>query len=67
MMQKVIEEQKAFRYLEVPPATLTAKVHRGAYGTDGEYFSKPNTETVIEAVYEIMHNHNPGLYPGLYD
>ena len=48
MMQKVIEEQKAFQYLEAPPKTLSAKVHRGAYGTDGEYFSKPNPETIIE-------------------
>jgi hypothetical protein len=46
---------------------LSAKEHRGAYGTDGEYFSKPNTETIIEAVYEIMHNVNPAKYPGLYD
>ena len=67
MMQKVIEEQKAFKYLEAPPATLTAKVHRGAYGTDGEYFSKPNTESVIEAIYDIMHEFNPAKYPGLYD
>jgi 2-oxoisovalerate dehydrogenase E1 component len=67
MMQKVIEEQKAFQYLDAPPKTLSAKVHRGAYGTDGEYFSKPNTETVIEAVYEMMHIFNPAMYPGLYD
>ena len=67
MMQKVLEEQKAFQYLEASPKTLSAKVHRGAYGTDGEYFSKPNTESVIEAVYDILHRHNPVRYPGLYD
>jgi 2-oxoisovalerate dehydrogenase E1 component len=67
MMQKVIEEQQAFHYLDAPPATLSAKAHRGAYGTDGEYFSKPNTETIIEAVYDIMHSVNPAGYPGLYD
>ena len=67
MMQKVIEEQKAFDYLDALPKTLSAKAHRGAYGTDGEYFSKPNTETIIEAVYEIMHSVNPVKYPGLYD
>jgi pyruvate/2-oxoglutarate/acetoin dehydrogenase E1 component/TPP-dependent pyruvate/acetoin dehydrogenase alpha subunit len=67
MMQKVLEGQKAFDYLDAPPKTLSAKIHRGAYGTDGEYFSKPNTETVIEAVYEIMHNANPAKYPVLYD
>ncbi len=67
MMQKVLEEQKAFQYLDTPPRTLSAKEHRGAYGTDGEYFSKPNTETIFEAVFEIMHHHNPGKYSGLYD
>ena len=67
MLQKVLEEQKAFQYLEAPPKTLSAKVHRGAYGTDGEYFSKPNTESVIEAVYDIMHLNNPVRFPGLYD
>ncbi len=67
MMQKVLIEQNAFNYLDAPPKTLSAKEHRGAYGTDGEYFSKPNTETVIEAVYEIMHSVDPAKYPGLYD
>ena len=67
MMQKVLEEQKAFNYLDAPAKTLSAKAHRGAYGTDGEYFSKPNTETIIEAVYEIMHTVNPVKYPGLYN
>ncbi len=67
MMQKVLEEQKAFQFLNSPPRTLSAKAHRGAYGTDGEYFSKPNTETIFEAVYEIMNKANPVRYPGLYD
>ena len=67
MMQKVLVEQKAFNFLDTPPKTLSAKEHRGAYGTDGEYFSKPNTETIIEAVYEIMHSVNPIKFPGLYD
>ncbi len=67
MMQKVLVEQHAFNYLDSPPKTLSAKEHRGAYGTDGEYFSKPNTETIIEAVYEIMHSVNPLKFPGLYD
>lgn len=67
MMQKVIDEQKAFHYLEAPPATLSSKPHRGAYGTDGEYFSKPNSETIIEVVYNIMHSVNPASYPGLYE
>ena len=67
MLQKVMEEQKAYAYLTVPPKTLSAKAHRGAYGTDGEYFSKPNAETIVEAVYEIMHEFDPTNFPGLYD
>ena len=67
MMQKVLVEQNAFNFLDTPPKTLSAKEHRGAYGTDGEYFSKPNTETIIEAVYEIMHIVNPAKFPGLYE
>ena len=67
MMQKVIEEQKTFHLLDAPPKTLSAKLHRGAYGTDGEYFSKPNVETIIEAVYEIMHEVDPAKYQGLYN
>jgi 2-oxoisovalerate dehydrogenase E1 component len=67
MMQRVLEEQEAFKYLAAPPKTLSAKAHRGAYGTDGEYFSKPNTESIIEAVYQIMHQSNPEKYPGLYN
>ena len=67
MMQQVLVEQNAFNFLDTPPKTLSAKEHRGAYGTDGEYFSKPNTETIIEAVYEIMHIVNPAKFPGLYE
>jgi pyruvate/2-oxoglutarate/acetoin dehydrogenase E1 component/TPP-dependent pyruvate/acetoin dehydrogenase alpha subunit len=67
MMQKVIEDQHAFQYLDTPPRTLSAKEHRGAYGTDGEYFSKPNPETIFESAYEIMHIAHPARYGGLYD
>ncbi|NQU85359.1 MAG: transketolase [Mariniphaga sp.] len=55
MLQKVMEEQKAFNYLDTAPQTLSAKEHRPAYGIDGEYFSKPNVELIFEAVYEMMH------------
>lgn len=54
MMQKVLEEQKAFDYLETAPRTVTAKDHRPAYGIDGEYFSKPNVETIYETISEII-------------
>jgi len=66
MMQKVIEEQGAFYYLDSQPRTLTAEEHRPAYGTDGDYFSNPNAENVFETVYEMMHENNPEKFPVLY-
>ena len=55
MLQKVIEEQKAFNYLDTAPRTLSAMEHRPAYGIDGEYFSKPNVERIFRNIYEMMH------------
>lgn len=66
MMQQVIEKQKGYRYLDAEPKTLTAHSHRPAYGTDGDYFSKPNAEDVFEAVYEMMHEANPAQFPALF-
>lgn len=66
MLQKVIEEQKAYYYLDSEPRTLTAKEHRPAYSTDGDYFSNPNAEDVFEAVYDIMNEYNPKKYPKIY-
>jgi len=66
MMQQVIEEQGAYRYLDSQPITITAKEHRAAYASDGDYFSKPNAEDIIEAVYALMHESNPSVYPELY-
>ncbi len=66
MMQKVVEEQNAFRYLDAQPITISAKAHRPAYGSDGDYFSKPNVEDIIEKVYAIMHESNPAKYDELY-
>ena len=63
MMQKVIEEQGAFFYLDAAPLTLTAHAHRAAYSTDGDYFSNPNAEDVFDRIYNIMHEVNPGKYP----
>ncbi len=54
MYNKVIEEQNGYRYLDVAARTLTAKAHRPAYGSDGDYFSKPNVEDIIEAIQEMM-------------
>lgn len=63
MMQKVIEGQNAFKYLDFEPKTLTAKDHRPAYGSDGDYFSKPSAEDIFDAVYTMMHQYNPSQYP----
>jgi 2-oxoisovalerate dehydrogenase E1 component len=63
MMQKVLEEQAGYGWLDCAPRTLSAKEHRPAYGSDGDYFSKPNREQVFMAVYEIMHEVNPGRFP----
>jgi pyruvate/2-oxoglutarate/acetoin dehydrogenase E1 component/TPP-dependent pyruvate/acetoin dehydrogenase alpha subunit len=66
MMQKVLEEQKAYRFLDAQPATITSNEHRPAYASDGDYFSKPQTEDVFERVYEMMHEFDPEQYPALY-
>ncbi len=66
MMQKVLEEQKAYKYLDAEPRTLTAMEHRPAYATDGDYFSNPNAENVFDTIYELMHEAKPGKYSSLY-
>ena len=66
MMQKVVEEQKAYFHLDSEPRTLSAKAHRPAYGTDGDYFSKPSVDSIFEKVYEIMHESNPKKFPSIY-
>jgi len=66
MMQQVIEEQGAYKYLDSEPVTLSGKAHRPAYGSDGDYFSKPNEETVFETVYAMMSEVDPIAFPDLY-
>lgn len=66
ILQEVLENQEAYMYLDSKPATLTAKSHRPAYGTDGDYFSKPSTEDVFEKIYAIMHEYNPTKFKKLY-
>ncbi len=63
MMQKVIEEQGGFHWLDCAPRTVTAKEHRPAYGSDGDYFSKSNREQIFEAIYGIMHESSPSRFP----
>ena len=66
MMQQVIEQQQGFYWLDSEPATLAAAEHRPAYGSDGNYFSKPNAEDIFEAVYNIMNEAEPARYPIFY-
>jgi 2-oxoisovalerate dehydrogenase E1 component len=66
MMQKVLEDQGGYHYLDAEPQTLTANDHRPAYSNDGDYFSNPNAENVFDAVYSMMHEYNPNKYPKLY-
>ena len=63
MMQKVLQEQQVFNYLETAPRTLSAMEHRPAYGIDGEYFTKPNVELIFENIYQMMHEVNVKGYP----
>jgi pyruvate/2-oxoglutarate/acetoin dehydrogenase E1 component len=66
MLQEVIEKQGGYAWLDSPPRTLSAKPHRPAYGSDGDYWSKPNVEQVFETAYEIMHEVDPAHYPLFY-
>ncbi|WP_417875075.1 alpha-ketoacid dehydrogenase subunit alpha/beta [Xanthomarina gelatinilytica] len=65
ILNEVLNTQNAYRHLDSKPQTLTAQQHRPAYGTDGDYFSKPSVEDVFEAVYQVMHEANPSDYPNL--
>ena len=66
MLQEVLENQRGFHWLDSPPVTVTAQPHRPAYGSDGDYWSKPNAETVFDAVYELMHEADPKRFPIFY-
>jgi 2-oxoisovalerate dehydrogenase E1 component len=66
MLQQVLDAQGGYRYLDSKPVALSAKPHRTAYGADGDYFTKPNSEDVFKAVYEIMSESNPKKYPKFY-
>jgi len=65
MMQEVIEKQGGYYHLDSEPQTLSGTAHRPAYGSDGDYWSKPNAETVFDAVYKMMHEVDPGVFPSL--
>ncbi len=66
ILQEIVEVQKGYHYLDSAPQTLASKAHRPAYGTDGDYFSKPSVEDIFEKVYAIMHEVNPNKFKSLY-
>jgi pyruvate/2-oxoglutarate/acetoin dehydrogenase E1 component/TPP-dependent pyruvate/acetoin dehydrogenase alpha subunit len=66
MMQEVVEKQGGFWHLDSEPKTLSAQAHRPAYGSDGDYWSKPNTEQIFEAIYDMMNEAEPDRYPVFY-
>ena len=65
MLQQVMDHQDVFRYLDSEPQTLPAKAHRPAYSSDGDYFSKPSADDVVEKVYQLMHEVDPNRFPEL--
>jgi pyruvate/2-oxoglutarate/acetoin dehydrogenase E1 component/TPP-dependent pyruvate/acetoin dehydrogenase alpha subunit len=65
ILNEILNTQNAYEFLDSQPKTLTAKAHRPAYGTDGDYFSKPSAEDIFEAVYNVMHELSPSDYPKL--
>jgi pyruvate/2-oxoglutarate/acetoin dehydrogenase E1 component len=65
IVHKVVEEQGGFIWLDAPPTTITAQEHRPAYGSDGDFFSKPGVEDVFERVYALMSEAHPRRFPGI--
>ena len=65
ILDDILVRQNAYQYLDSAPSVLTAKAHRPAYGTDGDYFSKPSFEDIYEALYALMHEANPQQFPSL--
>lgn len=66
ILQNILEEQDAYHYLDSKPKTITAKAHRPAYSSDGDYFSKPSADDIFEEIHQMMHEDNPTKYPSLF-
>lgn len=63
ILQQILEKQKAFRYLDSDPLTISAENHRPAYASDGDYFSKPSVDDMVEKVYAMFNESNPAKFP----
>ncbi|NEN23640.1 transketolase [Cryomorpha ignava] len=66
ILDKILNEQNGYFHLDSKPVTLTSKAHRPAYGSDGDYFSKPNIEDIVETTYSILHEADPESYPKMF-
>lgn len=66
ILQKIMEEQGGYRFLDSAPVTIASKEHRPAYGSDGDYFSKPSADDVFDVIYNLMRETNPGKFPEIY-
>ena len=66
ILQKIMEEQGGYKYLDAAPTTIASKEHRPAYGSDGDYFSKPNPDDVFDIIYNLMHEAGPQRFPKIY-
>ncbi|MPT32985.1 MAG: transketolase [Chryseobacterium sp.] len=66
ILQQILEKQKAFRYLDSEPLTIAAKNHRPAYASDGDYFSKPSADDIVEKVYAMFNELDPIKNPAIY-
>jgi pyruvate/2-oxoglutarate/acetoin dehydrogenase E1 component len=65
ILDEILNKQNGYQYLDCAPKTLASKPHRPAYGTDGDYFSKPSAEDIYEAIYDVMHEMSPNDFPKL--
>ena len=63
ILQQIVEKQKAFRYLDSAPLTIAANDHRPAFASDGDYFSKPSVDDMVEKIYAVFHEANPSQFP----
>jgi pyruvate/2-oxoglutarate/acetoin dehydrogenase E1 component len=63
LLDQIINKQGAFNYLDAQPITITSKPHLPAYSTDGDYFSKPSVDDIVEAIYAVMSEGNPARFP----
>jgi hypothetical protein len=66
MMQQVLDGQNAYQLLDSAPRCIAAHAHRPPYGSDGDYFSKPNAEDVFDIAYELLRETDPAKFPAIY-